>query len=97
MFQLLFGVVLAQMALILALMFKTPLRKLVILVLDKLKQGRGPLVVKSVGGTMVVVFVSTSYSLANIRKRSSDSGASLNPTDEVLMTQRLLEASLIGK
>ncbi|GMN51629.1 hypothetical protein TIFTF001_020780 [Ficus carica] len=76
------------MALILTLMFKTPLRKLAILGLDKLKQGRGPLVMKSIGGTMVVVFVSTLYVVTRILKRSADAGGVVNPTDEVLMAQR---------
>ncbi|EXB66330.1 hypothetical protein L484_008070 [Morus notabilis] len=76
-------------------MFKTPLRKLVILVLDQLKQGRGPLVMKSIGGTMLVVFASTLYVVTNIQKRSSEVGV-VNPTDEVLMAQRLLEAAFMG-
>ncbi|PON91936.1 B-cell receptor-associated protein [Trema orientale] len=95
MIQLLFMLVVGEMALILTLMFKTPLRKLMILGLDQLKQGRRPLVVKSVGGTMLVVFISTLYVVMDIQKRSSDTGV-VNPTDEVLKAQRLLEASLIG-
>lgn len=95
MIQLLFMVVLGEMAIILTLMFKTPLRKLLIVSLDQLKQGRGPLVMKSVGGTILVVFISTLYVIMNIQKRSSDAGV-LNPTDEVLKAQHLLEASLIG-
>ncbi|CAI0460374.1 unnamed protein product [Linum tenue] len=41
MIQLLYGVIFAEMALILALLFKTPLRKLVIMALDRVKRGRG--------------------------------------------------------
>ncbi|PON62705.1 B-cell receptor-associated protein [Parasponia andersonii] len=93
MIQLLFILVVGEMALILTLMFRTPLRKLMILGLDQLKQGRGPLMVKSVGGTMLVVFISTLYVVMDIQKRSSDTGV-INPTDEVLKAQRLLEASI---
>ena len=96
MIQLLFTIVLAEMALIMTLLFWTPLRKLVIMGLDRLKQGRGPLVTKSVGGTLVVVFGSSIYSLMKIQKRSTDSGI-VNPTDQVLMAYRHLEACLIGK
>ncbi|XP_050246858.1 uncharacterized protein LOC126694555 isoform X1 [Quercus robur] len=95
MIQLLFTIVLAEMALIMTLLFWTPLRKLVIMGLDQLKQGRGPLVTKSVGGTLVVVFGSSIYSLMKIQKRSTDSGI-VNPTDQVLMAYRHLEACLIG-
>uniref|UniRef100_A0A2N9GBP4 Uncharacterized protein n=1 Tax=Fagus sylvatica TaxID=28930 RepID=A0A2N9GBP4_FAGSY len=74
----------------------TPLRPLVIMGLDRSKQGRGPLVAKSVAGTMVVVFGSAIYSAMEIRKRVKDTGM-MNPTDEVLQAHRQLEASLIGK
>ncbi|GMY21978.1 hypothetical protein FCV25MIE_17219 [Fagus crenata] len=63
--------------------------------LDRSKQGRGPLVAKSVAGTMVVVFGSAIYSAMEIRKRVKDTGI-MNPTDEVLQAHRQLEASLIG-
>ena len=42
MIQLLYTVILAEMALILTLLFRTPLRKLVIMALDRVKRGRGP-------------------------------------------------------
>ncbi|KAM6580537.1 hypothetical protein CsatA_004311 [Cannabis sativa] len=84
------------MALILTLMFKSPIRKLVILSMDQMKQGRGPLVMKSVGGTMVVIFISTIYVVMGIQKRSTDAAGVINPTDEVLKAQHLLQASLIG-
>ncbi|KAM1149358.1 hypothetical protein ACFX15_029839 [Malus domestica] len=95
MILILFTLVLAEMALILSLLFRTPLRKLVIVGLDRSKQGRGPLVAKSVGGTILVFFSSTIYSVFNVQKRLSEAGF-VNPTDEVLMAHRLLEASLIG-
>ncbi|MED6134713.1 hypothetical protein PIB30_039634 [Stylosanthes scabra] len=96
MIHLLFTLVFIEMALILILSFANPIRKLVIKGLDLLKQGRGPLVTKTVATTMLVVFGSTIYTITKIQKRSSESGALVNPTDEVLMAQRLLEASLMG-
>lgn len=93
--QLLFTLVLAEMGLILTLLFGSPLRKLVMMGLDRSKQGRGPLVAKTVAGTMIVLFSSTVYSVIKIQKRSSEAGM-INPTDEVLMAHRHLEASLVG-
>ncbi|ONI13361.1 hypothetical protein PRUPE_4G217500 [Prunus persica] len=95
MIQILFALVLAEMALILSLLFRTPLRTLVIVGLDRSKQGRGPLVAKSVGGTVLVFFSSTLYGVFSVQKRLTEAGF-VNPTDEVLMAHRLLEASLIG-
>ncbi|KAH7544409.1 hypothetical protein JRO89_XS15G0162800 [Xanthoceras sorbifolium] len=83
------------MAVILALMFRTPLRKLVIMGLNKLKQGKGPLIAKTVAATVLVVFSSILYGAMEIEKRSREGGV-VNPTDEVLMANLLLEASLIG-
>ncbi|KAJ4975759.1 hypothetical protein NE237_000865 [Protea cynaroides] len=95
MIQLFFAVIFAQMALIMILLFKTPLRKLVIMGLDRVKRGQGPVVAKTVGGTVFVVFFSSVYSMVKIQKRSMDAG-DLNPTDQVLMAKHLLEASLMG-
>ncbi|XP_030511180.1 uncharacterized protein LOC115725724 isoform X2 [Cannabis sativa] len=97
MIHLLFMLVIGEMALILTLMFKSPIRKLVILSMDQMKQGRGPLVMKSVGGTMVVIFISTIYVVMGIQKRSTDAAGVVNPTDEVLKAQHLLQASLIDR
>ena len=93
--QLLFTVILSEMALILVLLFKTPLRKLVIMGLDRVKRGRGPIMVKTVGATVFVVLLSSVYSMTKIRKRWIDEGA-VNPTDQVLMAKHLLEATLMG-
>ncbi|XP_042486976.1 B-cell receptor-associated protein 31-like [Macadamia integrifolia] len=95
MIQLLFTVIFAEMALIMILLFKTPLRKLVIMCLDRVKRGRGPVMVKTVAGTVFVVLLSSVYSMMKIQKRSIDAGAA-NPTDQVLMAKHLLEASLMG-
>ncbi|KAM7492715.1 hypothetical protein LguiA_035636 [Lonicera macranthoides] len=95
MIQLLFTLVLAEMALILILLFRSPLRKILIMVLDRVKQGRGPIMASSVAGTLSVVFISTLYSIVKIQKRSSD-GIVVNPTDQILLANHLLEASLMG-
>lgn len=93
--QLLFTVIFSEMALIMLLLFKTPLRKLVIMGLDRLKRGRAPLVLKTVAGTVLLVLISSVYSMMSIQKRMMDDG-SANPTDQVLMAKHLLEASLMG-
>lgn len=78
------------------LLFKTPLRKLVIMGLDRLKRGRGPLMVKSVAGTLFLVLLSSVYSMFKIQKREIQEGAAVNPTDQVLMANHLLQATLMG-
>ncbi|KAG7026640.1 B-cell receptor-associated protein 31 [Cucurbita argyrosperma subsp. argyrosperma] len=95
MIQLLFTVILSEMLLILLFSFKTPLRKLVILTVDRLKRGRGPIMVKTVAGTVLIVLLSSVYSMVTIRRRWIDDGA-VNPTDQVLMVKHLLEATLMG-
>jgi len=66
----------------------------VIMGLDRVKRGRGPIVVKTVAGTMFVVMLSSVYNLMSFRKRWID--GDLNPTDQVLASQHMLEASLMG-
>ncbi|PON62216.1 B-cell receptor-associated protein [Trema orientale] len=95
MIELLYMVIVAEMALILTLIFKTPLRKLVIMSLDKIKRGRGPVMVKTVAMTVFVVLVFSLYSMAKIQNRTIEAGA-VNPTDQVLMAKHMLEASLMG-
>ncbi|KAL9444517.1 hypothetical protein AB3S75_017663 [Citrus x aurantiifolia] len=95
MIYLLFKIVFTEMALILTLLFRNPLRKFVIMGLDRLKRGRGPLVAKSVGATVLVVLCSAVYSAMEIQRRAREGGA-INPTDEVLMANLLLQASLMG-
>ncbi|KAI5571163.1 hypothetical protein POPTR_011G089100v4 [Populus trichocarpa] len=95
MINLLFTVVFTEMALILILLFRTPVRKLVIMAIDQLKQGKGPLVAKTVATTLIVVFTSVLHNALQIRKRLLDAGA-VNSADEVLMVERILEASLLG-
>lgn len=95
MFQLLFSLVFAEMVLIAVFVFKTPLRKLVILSLDRAKRGRGPIVVKTVSGTVFIMMMSTLYSVVAIQRRWIEDGE-VNPTDQVLLAKKLLEASLMG-
>ncbi|KAK6797732.1 hypothetical protein RDI58_005434 [Solanum bulbocastanum] len=96
MIQVLFTVIFAEMALILLLIFKTPLRKLVIMGMDRVKRGRGPIVVKTTGGTIFIVMLSSIYSVVSIHKRWIDEDGNVTPTDQILMAQHLLEASLMG-
>ncbi|KAJ4838747.1 hypothetical protein Tsubulata_029156 [Turnera subulata] len=96
MIQLLFAVIFSEMAMIILFVFKTPLRKLVILGLDRLKRGRGPVVVKTVAGTVFVVLMSSVYSMMKIQTRGIEEGGAPNPTDQVLMAKHLLEATLMG-
>ena len=62
--------ILAEMALILTLLFKTPLRKLVIITLDRLKRGRGPIMVKTIATTVFVVLMSSAYRMIKIQNRT---------------------------
>lgn len=95
MIQLLFTLLSLEGGLVLIMMVKSPLRKVAIIGLDRMKRGRGPTVVKTIAGTFFVVLMSSIYSMAKIQNRSEDFG-SMNPTDQVLMTRHLLEASLMG-
>lgn len=95
MIQLLFTLVFVEMALIVLFVFKTPLRKLVIMGLDRVKRGRGPIVAKTVAGTMFVVLVATVYNAVLIQRRWIHDGE-VNPTDQILFARHLLEASLMG-
>ncbi|KAL6640180.1 hypothetical protein ACP70R_022029 [Stipagrostis hirtigluma subsp. patula] len=103
MIQLLFVVLVAEASVAAALLFKTPLRKLTVLGLDRLKRGRrAPVAVKTVAGVVVALLASTLYSMAEISGRAGDpdssggGGGGLTPTDQVLFSRHLLEASLMG-
>ncbi|CAL5405530.1 unnamed protein product [Camellia sinensis] len=96
MIQLLLPLVLIEMGLTVILVFDTPvIRKLVMMGLDRVKQGRGPLMAKTVAGTLSVVFISSLYGVMTTQKRMMETG-SVNPTDEVLLATNLLEASIMG-
>ncbi|MQM04033.1 hypothetical protein Taro_036823 [Colocasia esculenta] len=98
MIQLLFTVVGAEAGVVVLLLVKTPLRRLVLLGLDRVKRGRGPVAVRTVGATVFVVFMSSLYSMAKIQRRAGgeEGLVGLNPTDQVLRSRHLLEASLMG-
>ncbi|CAN8294120.1 unnamed protein product [Cochlearia groenlandica] len=93
--QLLFAVVMFEVVLIMALSFKTPIRKLLIMSLDRTKRGRGPVVIQTVSLTVFIVLVTSVYSITKIQKRWIEEGA-MNPTDEVIMAKHLLESTLMG-
>ncbi|KAK8575435.1 hypothetical protein V6N13_033328 [Hibiscus sabdariffa] len=95
MLQLLFIVIFVEMVVIVSLSFKTPLRKLILLILDRVKRGSGPVVVKTVAGTVAVVMLSSVYSMMLIKKRWMEDG-NATQTDEILMAKNLLETTLMG-
>lgn len=96
MIQPFFALVIAEVGVILILLFRTPLRNPLSVILDKMKQGRGPIISKSVGATLVVIFISIINNVNKIRKSSSDS-PTLSSTDQLLLVTQLLQASLLGK
>ncbi|KAM0835478.1 hypothetical protein ACQ4PT_062907 [Festuca glaucescens] len=100
MIQLLFTVLAAEAGLATALLFKTPLRKLAMLALDRLKRGRGPVMVRTVAATVLIVLASSLHSMAKIHGHAGagelDAPGALTPTDQVLLARHMLEASLMG-
>ncbi|CAA7408393.1 unnamed protein product [Spirodela intermedia] len=98
MIELLFSVVGAEAGLVVLLLVRTPLRRFVLLGLDKIKRGRGPVAVRTIAPTVFIVFVSSLYSMEKIhsRARGEEGFVGLNPTDQVLWMRHLLEASLMG-
>ncbi|KDP39157.1 hypothetical protein JCGZ_00914 [Jatropha curcas] len=71
------------------------MRKVLMVGIDYMKRGRGQLVAKTVAATLFGVFSAILYSVMQIQKRTLESGV-VNPTDEVLLAERLLEATLMG-
>lgn len=100
MIQLLFTVLAAEVGTAAVLLFKTPLRKLAMLALDRLKRGRAPVMVRTVAATVLVVLASSLHSMAKIHGHAGagelDAPGALSPTDQVLLARHLLEASLMG-
>lgn len=89
MFQLLLcAAILGEIALILALLLEIKLAEPVIIAVDRLKRGRGPLVVRIIAGSVLFVLVARVYGTINIIKRTT----MLNPS--VLMN--MLQISLTG-
>lgn len=95
MIRILFTLLMVEVGVVVVLLFKTPLRKLAVMGLDRLKRGRGPVMLKTLAGTILVMFSSSIYSMANIKNRSTEIGG-LTPTEQVLMSFHILEASLMG-
>ena len=96
MIQPLYALVFGEVAVILVLLFRTPLRKPLLMLLDRLKQGRGPVVASTAGGTLFVIMMSLIYNITTIQTRTVEGGGAVNPTDQVLLANQLLEASLLG-
>ncbi|CAI8583036.1 unnamed protein product [Vicia faba] len=96
MLQLLYAVIFAEMLMITSFLFKTPLRKLVIMALNTAKRGRGPVVVKTITVMLAVMLASALYSIYKIRCRYMGSVTIIDPTDQVLLSNHLLQASLLG-
>ncbi|KNA04883.1 hypothetical protein SOVF_195530 [Spinacia oleracea] len=90
-----YPVILAELLLILILLFRTPLRKLLLKGLSQLKLGRGPVVAQTLSATMFVLFLSSVYGLLDAHWRFTD-GSAISPTEQVLMVHHLLEATLLG-
>ncbi|KAK1693955.1 hypothetical protein QYE76_010652 [Lolium multiflorum] len=95
MIQLLFSLLAAEAALVVVLLFRTPARRLALLAVDRSKRGRGPIMARTVAATMLIVLGSSAYSIAKIRRREGEF-AQLTPTDQVLASRHLLEASLMA-
>lgn len=96
MIQLLFTVLLVEAALILFLFFKTDIRDPLLQTLDALKRGEGPLILKAFAGFFLAVLLSGVYCVVEIRYRSIQAG-SIDLTDQVVLSEKLLQASLAGK
>ncbi|GAU17122.1 hypothetical protein TSUD_106210 [Trifolium subterraneum] len=84
------------MLMIMSFLFKTPLRNLVIISLNAVKRGQGPVVVKTVATALVVMLCSALYNMYKIRRRSLESVAIVDPTEQVLLSNHVLQASLLG-
>ena len=96
MIQLLFTLVITQGAFALFSMVNIPpLRNLIIKILDQVKTGKGSAMVKTLGGTMLVILASSITSILKIQTRSVKMGT-ITPTGQILMQNHLLEASLMG-
>ncbi|KAG2724997.1 hypothetical protein I3843_01G045900 [Carya illinoinensis] len=96
MIQLLFLVLFAEVVVAFLLLVKIgPLRDLVIKTLDQLKMGKGPPTMKTIAGTMFVIFLSSLMSIIKIQNKGAKLGT-MSPMDQVLWRTHLLEASLMG-
>ncbi|KAL1334583.1 uncharacterized protein LOC107636321 isoform X4 [Arachis ipaensis] len=97
MIEVLFLLIFWEAVVIVILLFKTPFRKLLILTLDRLKRARGPLVLNTAAASLVTLLLSGVYGIINIQRRQihDDGHVHLNPTDQLLMANHLLQTTLI--
>ncbi|KAI3496935.1 hypothetical protein L1887_39313 [Cichorium endivia] len=92
---LLFTLLAFEMVVIIFLLFHSPIRNLVMMALDRLKQGRGLVASRTVTTILSVVFVFNLYGIYKTQKHMMEVGVT-NPTDRVLLSNHILEASLMG-
>ncbi|XP_023741594.2 uncharacterized protein LOC111889685 [Lactuca sativa] len=92
---LLFTLLALEMGLIIILLFHSPIRNLVVTGLDRLKQGRGLVASRTLTTILSVVFVFNLYGIYKNQKHMMEVGVT-NPTDRVLLSNHILEASLMG-
>ncbi|KAL8239221.1 hypothetical protein R6Q59_015788 [Mikania micrantha] len=92
---LLFMVLAMEIGVIIIMLFHSPLRNLIMMGLDRLKQGRGLVTSRTVAATLFIVFVFNLYGIFKTQKRMVEVGTT-NPTDQVLFANQVLEASLMG-
>ncbi|KAF3789433.1 hypothetical protein EJ110_NYTH18050 [Nymphaea thermarum] len=95
MIQLLYTVLVGEGMMVLLMIVRNPFRNLVILCLDRAKRDHGPVVVKTFAGLMFILLVSSTQSIFKTQRRSAEFGT-ITPTDQVLVTRLMLEASLMG-
>ncbi|KAG8502776.1 hypothetical protein CXB51_000539 [Gossypium anomalum] len=81
--------VLAEAALVLGLIFSSPLRELVMMILDIITVENANLILKTVAATLLLVFTSMLYDVIEIKKCWSE-GAVPNPAD----AKQVLKASM---
>lgn len=96
MIQLLSTLVITEGTVALLLMINIPpFRKLLLKAIDRANMNSGPAIIKSLGGAMIVILVSSLTSIMKIQRRIMHLGA-VTPTDQILLKTHMLEASLMG-
>lgn len=61
-----------------------------------MKRGKGPIIMKTVSGTIFILFVTTVHSIIDATGRGDAEPGKLNPTDQIIMVRHLLDSSLMG-
>ncbi|CAA3009841.1 uncharacterized protein LOC111380399 [Olea europaea var. sylvestris] len=96
MLQPLFFLLFAEVFVILLLLYRTPLQKPLLRLLDWAKSNRGPMVASmTAGGILFVILASILYGIINTQKQLTE-GSPLNVTDQFILAYHLHEASLLG-